>query len=158
MKFQYNYNIYIKNYNNTEYLHDKIQTINDVGEHMVYEVGTRIKELREACKWSQKDLGDRINKSVATISSYEQNSQVPPTDVLASLAEVFHVSLDFLAGFNHETVYTTAGLTPDEKEIANLLFTEFSAPSGTEEGLSERQAQIISKIALYFVQRNKEHT
>lgn len=125
---------------------------------MVYEVGTRIKELREACKWSQKDLGDRINKSVATISSYEQNSQVPPTDVLASLAEVFHVSLDYLAGVEHEKVYTTAGLTPKEREIAYLLFTEFSAPSGSGEELSDRQAQIISKLAFYFVQRNNEHT
>lgn len=149
--------MHVKNYNNTEHLRDRIQIINDAGEHMVYDVGTRIRELREACKWSQKDLGDRINKSVATISSYEQNSQVPPTDVLASLAEVFHVSLDFLAGLEHEKVYTKAGLTLDEKEIANLLFTEFAAPSGSGEGLSEQQAQIISKIVLYFVQRNNEH-
>lgn len=42
-------------------------------KNMVYEVGSRIKELRDACKWSQKDLGDRINKSVATVSSYELN-------------------------------------------------------------------------------------
>lgn len=104
--------MHVKNYNNTEHLRDRIQIINDAGEHMVYDVGTRIRELREACKWSQKDLGDRINKSVATISSYEQNSQVPPTDVLASLAEVFHVSLDFLAGLEHEKVYRVHSVSP----------------------------------------------
>ena len=125
---------------------------------MVYEVGARIKELREACNWSQKDLGDRISKSVATISSYELNRQVPPMDVMASLAAVFHVSVDFLAGMEQEKVYATAGLTPTEREIAELLFTEISASSGCGEGFSERQAKIISKLTLYFVSKNNENT
>lgn len=125
-------------------------------KNMVYEVGSRIKELRDACKWSQKDLGDRINKSVATVSSYELNIQVPPTDVLASLAEVFHVSLDYLAGIDQEKVYSTVGLTSTEREIAELLFTEFSARGKGNESMTERQAQIIAKLALYFVQKNTD--
>lgn len=116
---------------------------------MVYEVGARIKELREACNWSQKDLGDRISKSVATISSYELNRQVPPMDVMASLAAVFHVSVDFLAGMEQEKVYATAGLTPTEREIAELLFTEISASSGCGEGFSERRRK--SSRNLHFI-------
>lgn len=120
----------------------------------MYDLGSRLKKIRNERGLSQRALAERINKSAGTISSYETNIQVPPTEVLVSIAQALNVPLDFFVDINCGTTYSDSGLSPSQKEILELLFKEFTLPSNTGDSLSNQQIEIIRKLFLLF-QRNK---
>ena len=60
-------------------------------------ISERIRQLRQERRWTQAELGQRIGVHQKQVSSYERGVNVPSTDVLIKLAEIFDVTLDFLA-------------------------------------------------------------
>lgn len=114
----------------------------------MYNLGLRLKEIRKCRKLTQKELARRINKSTAAISSYESGAQMPPLDVLISIATTLHISLDNLVGFDNESSYSGRALTEDQKHLLNLQFVEFSHPTNSGRRLSHQQVQIIQEIIL----------
>ncbi|MEF3312587.1 helix-turn-helix transcriptional regulator [Paenibacillus sp. GYB004] len=62
------------------------------------ELGKRIKALREKQGMFQTHLADKIGKDRASVSTYENGTRVPPSDVLSRIAEVLHTSTDYLLG------------------------------------------------------------
>jgi len=60
------------------------------------QLGLRIRELRLERGWSQKMLADRLHINKSVISFYELGSRFPTYDVLLSIADVFHVTTDYL--------------------------------------------------------------
>lgn len=121
----------------------------------MYNLGYRLKEARIRRNLTQKVLADRVNKSVSAISSYESNAQLPPLDVLISIAKVLHVSLDYLAGLDTVENYSAKGLQPEQKEIADRLFAEFTTPTAAGTELSEKQIIIIQKLFKLFSEKNE---
>ena len=63
----------------------------------------RLKELRLKRSWSQSQLGKKLGGDVQRISKYEQGLTRPPPDVMAKLAQIFEVSLDYLMCGKHES-------------------------------------------------------
>ena len=116
----------------------------------MYDLGSRLKKIRVQHGLTQKALAKRINKSVSAISSYESNVQMPPLDVLISMASVYCVSLDYLVGFNNDATYSAKELRPEQKEIVDLLFSEFYSTSSHHRELSPLQISIIQKLFLLF--------
>lgn len=116
----------------------------------MYDLGSRLSVLRKKRGLTQKDLARRINKSVSAVSSYETNTQMPPTDVLESIACVLNVSLDYLVGFEHNEIYSVKSLSVEQKEIIDLLFKEFVTSTSTGTKLSLQQMEIIQRLFLFF--------
>lgn len=59
-------------------------------------VKLRLKELRLAAGLTQADLAEKINVKQASISLWESGENVPTTDKLPALAEIFGVSISEL--------------------------------------------------------------
>lgn len=116
----------------------------------MYDVGMRIKTLREQRGMSQRSLAKKINKSASAVCSYESNSQFPPLDVLISIAQVLNVSLDVLVGYDNTDSVLLNRLTDDQKEIVYLILSEFSEYSHPSSELTPRQVQILQKLILLF--------
>lgn len=76
----------------------------------MYDMGARLQALRKAKGWSQEALGRKVNKAKSVISSYEANLRTPPLDVLTSLAALYGVSLDYLAGIDKREMILLRGL------------------------------------------------
>lgn len=60
-------------------------------------LGTRIKRLRQDRNWSQAQFALKLKVHQKQISGYERNVHVPSTDLLIRVADLFNVSLDYLA-------------------------------------------------------------
>jgi transcriptional regulator with XRE-family HTH domain len=116
----------------------------------MYDLGLRLREVRLQRGLTQKGLAKRINKSVSAISSYESNAQMPPLDVLISIATVLNVSLDYLVDFSITPTYSTAGFTIQQKEVIELLFSEFTTPTQSSNYISPEQYQIIARLLYIF--------
>jgi len=61
-------------------------------------MGERIRTLRKARGWSQDDLAVKLDLSRGAISSWEDDRNKPTVDKLEKLADLFNVSMDYLAG------------------------------------------------------------
>lgn len=116
----------------------------------MYDLGSRLKEMRNKRGLTQKTLAARINKSVAAVSGYESNAQTPPTDVLISISEVLHVPITYFVELNSEDTYSSKGLSAKQKELLDLLFEEFVTPSKYSSELSPRQIEAVRRLLRIF--------
>lgn len=60
---------------------------------MIYK---RIRELREENEFTQAEVGKRINVPQRTYAYYEAGQRMIPPSVLCALADLYHVSVDYL--------------------------------------------------------------
>ena len=116
----------------------------------MYDLGTRLKEMRIKRGLTQAMLAKRISKSVPAISGYETNTQTPPTEVLISISEALHVPITYFVDLDCEESCSLKGLSEGQRELLDLLFEEFTTPSGTEQELSSRQIEITRKLLVLF--------
>ena len=62
---------------------------------MIYE---RLRKLRESKDLTQKEVATALNCSQQVYSNYELGQRDIPTKVLISLAQFYHVSIDYILG------------------------------------------------------------
>jgi len=97
--------------------------------------GARLKALRKAKRWSQKELAGKVDIRFQQLNKYESGLNVPPADMLVKLADALATSVDYLLTGNARSVlpfsvfmgvYVLAGL------IANFIlcavWSGFDAP------------------------------
>lgn len=82
------------------------------------EFGLRLKTLRKQAGLTQKQLAAQLGITKSVVSFYELQSRSPSPEVLAKLAQIFHVSADYLLGLDNRETIDVSGL--DEKDISAL--------------------------------------
>ena len=86
--------------------------------------GERLKQLRQAAGLTQKKLAEKIWVTKASISYYEQSEHNPSPDILMKLANVFHVTTDYLLGINDKQIYIdVSDLLPEDIELLQQTIT-----------------------------------
>ncbi|AUJ25443.1 MULTISPECIES: helix-turn-helix domain-containing protein [Virgibacillus] len=73
---------------------------------MNIQIAYNIKRLREQQGWTQQQLADKLQLSRSVIAKWENSHVTPDISSLMKLSDLFHVSIDYLAGNNtfHENV------------------------------------------------------
>ncbi|MFF2481005.1 helix-turn-helix domain-containing protein [Paenibacillus sp. NPDC058071] len=87
-------------------------------------IGERIKQLREKKKMTQNDVAIAVDKSRSDIAAYETKGTVPHIETIAKLADLFHVSIDYLAGRTEDPYQLYSideELTPEQKQVIYRL-------------------------------------
>jgi len=98
----------------------------------------RLKNLREERKISQQKLAIELNVSQASISKYEKGLAEPDIPMLCTIAEFFHVSVDYLIG-RTSTRNNLSAIPLNDREQA--LLQHFNA-------LTENQKE---KVEMYIL-------
>mgnify|MGYP004603677485 FL=1 len=83
--------------------------------------GRKLKELRIQAGLSQKQLTEQVKVTKSVISYYELQERYPSPEILIKLANIFHVSTDFLLGIVKQQTLDISGL--DEEDIRLLQYT-----------------------------------
>ena len=60
--------------------------------------GVVLRQLREARRLTQRELGKALDISESTVGMYERGKREPDLETLAAIADYFNVSTDFLIG------------------------------------------------------------
>ena len=84
---------------------------------MVYGLSKKLTLLRQQNKWSQSEVARRINVSSSAVSAYEADEISPSLETLIKLADLFHVSTDYLLGIDYprdNAVLDTSGLNKQQ--------------------------------------------
>ena len=61
-------------------------------------VGERLRNLRKDRKLTQEEISKLLGIAQTTYAGYENNRHIPDLDTLIKIADLFKVSLDYLAG------------------------------------------------------------
>ena len=61
-------------------------------------IGERLAEIRKDHDDTQAILADRLNVSISSIRSWEQEKSSPPHELLVKICRQYHVSADYLLG------------------------------------------------------------
>lgn len=88
----------------------------------------RIEELRKKKGLSQMEIARQIGISKKALYNYSHGAQIP-SGVLQSLAELYHVPIDYLIGRTDNTTITIADENTDEA-IAVVGFSEIICKKG----------------------------
>ena len=67
-------------------------------------IGSRIKSLRQSMKLNQIEFAKTLGIKQSTLSSYENGVVSPSSDILLTIAENYHISLDWLFGLSDNQV------------------------------------------------------
>ena len=84
-------------------------------------MGKKLKSLRIEKKLTQKQIAERIGLAISAVSSYESGTRYPSYDVLIKLAQIFHVSTDYLLGMTDKRNIDVSGLNDNEIELISQL-------------------------------------
>ena len=63
-------------------------------------IGERLAEIRKDHGDKQTDLAQKLNVTVSTIRSWEQEKSSPPHEMLVHICRLYHVSSDYLLGIS----------------------------------------------------------
>ena len=83
--------------------------------------GAKLKELRMNKKMQQSELGNLLNLSPSTISLYESDNRKPTPEIITKVADIFHVSTDYLLGISTSKNKYYDLTEKDEKNIEKTL-------------------------------------
>lgn len=83
--------------------------------------GEKLRELRTSFGMTQAELASRLRVTKSVVSYYELHERTPSPDVLIKLADVFHVSTDYLLGIEQRKMIDVSGLS--EADIKLILMT-----------------------------------
>ncbi|PGB04329.1 helix-turn-helix domain-containing protein [Bacillus toyonensis] len=84
----------------------------------------RIKELRKERKWSQRELGEKVDVSESFVSKVESGKKQPSREVTAKFSEVFNVTTDYLLGRSEDPELNEAEdkvVSEEGKNIMSLI-------------------------------------
>lgn len=76
--------------------------------------GELLKNLRQRANLTQKELGEKLHISETMVSYYEHSRRYPSADILKLMAEVFHVSVDYLLGLEKKEMTLDLSGFPDK--------------------------------------------
>jgi len=99
--------------------------------------GTRLKELRNQRRWTQKEVAAKIGLQLSQFNKYESGMHVPPADKLIQLAELFATTTDYLL----------TGAVTDAQPITNTrLLERFRALTQCEPDEQETVIRLIDAV------------
>ena len=84
----------------------------------IVDFGVRLKILRKQAGLTQQQLAAQLGITKSVVSFYELQARSPSPEVLAKLAQIFHVSADYLLGLDSRETIDVSGLA--EKDISAL--------------------------------------
>ena len=85
---------------------------------MKQSLSENIKHLRVQQGWNQVEFAARIGVTKQCVSNWENDNVLPSVEMLLRLADLFHVSADYLLGREEKTVLEIEGLS--DMQIAHL--------------------------------------
>lgn len=81
---------------------------------MIKGLPERLREMRMKLKLSQKQVAERLNSSISSISGYETGEKTPSAEQLLALSYLYNCSVDYLLGKQKEVF-----VSEDHKNLLN---------------------------------------
>ena len=85
---------------------------------------SRLKSLRKEYGYTQSEVAEQLKIGQTTIANYENGSRIPDISKLSMLADLYHVSIDYLLGRSEERQMTEGRHLEAEVQI-DVLYKDY---------------------------------
>lgn len=85
----------------------------------------KIRELRELSGYSQSELARKLDITRSSVNAWEMGLSTPTTQYVVALANLFHVSTDFLLGIDSDMNISLAKYSSEEIELIYQILHYF---------------------------------
>ncbi len=89
---------------------------------MIYE---KIKELREKAGLSQSALAKKLCVTRSSVNAWEMGISIPTTQYIVEMAQLFHVTTDYILGVSTQMSLILDGMNDEEIRILYQLADYF---------------------------------
>ena len=113
------------------------------------EIGTRVKELREALNLTQADLAQRLNVSRESVNLWERGARDMKTGTIIALSKALHTTCDYLlTGIETDNVLThdLLGLNNDSINALIEIVARKKTLNGIDKQIASDQIEAINKF------------
>ncbi len=80
-----------------------------------------LKTLRKQTKKTQIEVAKYLNIDQTTYSGYETGKSNPSLETMEKMADFYSVSLDYLCGRPNANLIFTDSLSPNKKQLVNMI-------------------------------------
>ncbi len=87
--------------------------------------GEKLKMIRIKSGLTQQALAERLNLTKSVVSYYERQERTPSPEIIVKIAEIFHVSTDYLLGMERQKTIDVSDLDEDEIRALTLTIAAF---------------------------------
>ena len=87
----------------------------------------KIRTLRDTCGLSQSALAKKIGVTRSAVNAWEMGLSIPTAQYIVAMAQLFHISTDYLLGLQNSQAIYLDGLTEQEKQEGILYKAESEA-------------------------------
>lgn len=88
---------------------------------MVYHIADRIKYLRDKAGMKQVELAKKLGISRSAVNSWEMSLSLPSVANIIEMAQIFHVSTDYLLTLSDRITVDITDLPEEAKEVVVRL-------------------------------------
>lgn len=88
---------------------------------MIYQFADRISYLREKHQMTQSTLAKKLGISRSAVNAWEMSLSTPSCKNVIEMAEIFHVSTDYLLGLSDRITVDITELNNEERELVFRL-------------------------------------
>ena len=88
---------------------------------MVYHIADRIKYLRDKAGMKQVELAKKLGISRSAVNSWEMSLSLPSVANIIEMAQIFHVSTDYLLTLSDRITVDITDLLEEAKEVVVRL-------------------------------------
>lgn len=86
-----------------------------------FDFGLNLKKLRTEMGYSQNDMARRLEMSQAGYSCYENNTSVPPSNILFEISRILNTTTDYLLGRYKKPPIVVDTLTDEQIELLRKM-------------------------------------
>ena len=84
----------------------------------------RIKSLRISCGYSQVEFARLVGVTKQCVSNWENDNVIPSVEMLVKIADIFHVTTDYVLGRSEDARIDVSGLTTEQIGHISLLIND----------------------------------
>ena len=102
---------------------------------MIYELSSKLRELRKQYNLTQKQVAERIGTSASVISGYEIGDREPSYEKLVRLSYLYNCSTDYLLGKSTTPptrFLDASGLTDEQIQLLSSLIKTMRNDAATK--------------------------
>ena len=86
----------------------------------------KIRTLRDTCGLSQSALAKKSGVTRSAVNAWEMGLSIPTAQYIVAMAQLFHISTDYLLGLQNSQAIYLDGLTEQEKQLLYAMYGYFT--------------------------------
>lgn len=116
-------------------------------------IGAVLCSLRKQNAMTQKDLSQKLSVHITTIKNWESGNCYPDAKNVCALADLFHVTTDFLLGRESSETISLEGLSPGaRRQLLHIVQAYIDTiPCGTSIKEADESMQVDSSASFYLL-------